>query len=149
MVWLIRGHGRNILVDTGFYRESNAGVFAEDVLAIVELDKLGRVSLVDGDAKPRLPGITAYTGGKHTFQSQFIGVRTAAGTVILASDNVYLYENLDKRLPITATLDSKSNLQAQDRMKQLASHPKFIVPGHDAQVMARFPNPVPGVAKIQ
>ena len=41
--------------------------------------------------------------------------------MILASDNVYLYENLDKHLPIGSTLDAKSNLAAQDRMNQIAS----------------------------
>jgi hypothetical protein len=34
-------------------------------------------------------------------------------------------------------------------MKQLAADPRLIVPGHDPAVMTRFPNPKPGVAKIQ
>ena len=57
-------------------------------------------------------GITCYTGGKHTFQSQYVGVNTKAGTVILASDNMYLYENLEKHVPIAQTLDADSNLRA-------------------------------------
>ena len=47
------------------------------------------------------------------------------------------------------TLDAESNLRAQDRMKQLAADPRLIIPGHDPAVMTRFPNPQPGVAKIQ
>jgi glyoxylase-like metal-dependent hydrolase (beta-lactamase superfamily II) len=62
---------------------------------------------------------------------------------------MYLWENLDKHVPITATLDAESNLRAQDRMKQLAASPRLVIPGHDPEVMTRFPNPVPGVAKIQ
>ena len=54
------------------------------------LNTEGKVGLVKGDAQEIIPGITCYTGGKHTYQSQFIGVKTAAGIVILASDNVYL-----------------------------------------------------------
>jgi glyoxylase-like metal-dependent hydrolase (beta-lactamase superfamily II) len=60
-----------------------------------------------------------------------------------------LYENLDKHVPIAQTLDPASNLRAQDRMKQLAADPRLIIPGHDPAVMTRFPNPHPGVARIQ
>src|ERR1051326_877696 len=188
-VWLVRGNGRNVLVDSGFYRPqffknwkvedflkpsdavaqagvkpeeitdviithmhwdhadgmdlfSNAriwlqkdeytyytgeawqiplthgGIDPEDVLAAVKLNLAGRLSMVNGDAQEIIPGITCYTGGKHTYQSQYVGVNTKAGTVILASDNMYLYENLEKHAPIAQTLDKESNLRAQDRMKR-------------------------------
>lgn len=220
MVWLVRGNGRNILVDSGFYRDqfikqwrpkdfvkpseaiaplglkpeditdvvithmhwdhadgmdlfpkariwlqkdeleyyagsawqsrnTHGGIDPDDILAAVKLNTQGRVALVNGDAQEILPGITCYLGGKHTYASQYLGVNTAAGIVVLASDNMYLYENLDKHVPIAQTLDPESNLRAQDRMKQLAADPKLIIPGHDPAVMTRFPNPMPGVAKIQ
>ena len=60
----------------------------------------GRVGLGNGDAQEILPGITCFTGGKHAYASQFVTVNTAAGTVVLASDNMYLYENLEKHKPI-------------------------------------------------
>jgi glyoxylase-like metal-dependent hydrolase (beta-lactamase superfamily II) len=221
MVWLVQGGGRNILVDSGFYREqffkqwpgitdfvkpseaiarlglkpeditdliithmhwdhadgmdlfpkarvwiqkdeleyyagsgwqsrrTHGGIDPDDVLAAVKLNMQGRVGLVNGDAQEILPGITCYLGGKHTYASQYVSVRTAAGLVVLASDNMYLYENMDKHVPIAATLDADSNLRAQDRMKQMAASPRLVIPGHDPAVMTRFPNPVPGVAKIQ
>ena len=121
----------------------------DDVIATVKLNLAGRLSLVNGDAQEILPGITVYTGGKHTYQSQYVGVNTRAGTVVLASDNMYLYENLEKHVPIAATLDAASNLRAQDRMKQLAATPALIIPGHDPAVMTKFPNPAPGVARIE
>ena len=93
--------------------------------------------------------MTCYTGGKHTYASQFVAVRTAAGIVVLASDNMYLYENLEKHVPIAATLDADSNLRAQDRMKQLAASPRFIIPGHDPAVMTKFPQAGPSSVKIQ
>jgi glyoxylase-like metal-dependent hydrolase (beta-lactamase superfamily II) len=220
MVWLVRGNGKNILVDSGFYREQffkqwhvtgfvkpsdavkRAGVQAEDitdvvithmhwdhadgmdlfpnarvwlqkeeldyyagaawqsrrthggidpddVIAAVKLNLQGKMGLVDGDAQEILPGVTCYTGGKHTYASQFVGVNTAVGTVVLASDNLYLYENLEKHVPIAATLDAASNLRAQDRMKQLAPNAKLIVPGHDPAVLTRFQEVQPGVVRIQ
>jgi glyoxylase-like metal-dependent hydrolase (beta-lactamase superfamily II) len=121
----------------------------DDILGLVKLNTEGRVGLVNGDAQEIFPGITCYIGGKHTYQSQYVGVKTAAGTVVLASDNVYLYENLEKHVPIAATLDADSNLRAQDRMRQIASNPRLIIPGHDPAVMTKFPAVAPGVVKIQ
>jgi glyoxylase-like metal-dependent hydrolase (beta-lactamase superfamily II) len=119
------------------------------VLGLVNLNKLGRVHLVDGDAKEIIPGVTVYTGGRHTFASQYVGVNTKAGRVVIASDNLYLYENLEKHVPIAQTFDAKSNLAAQDRMKQLATSPRLIVPGHDPAVFVRFPKPGNGVALLE
>jgi glyoxylase-like metal-dependent hydrolase (beta-lactamase superfamily II) len=124
------------------------GADADDAKMLAELNKAGRVQLVDGDAKDILPGITVYTGGKHTFASQFAGVKTTAGTVVLASDNAYLYENLEKKLPIAQTLDAASNLKAQERMLALAASPSLVIPGHDPAVFERFPVVAPGVVKI-
>ena len=130
-------------------RSTHGCIDPDDVIEAVRLNTQGRVGLVNGDAQEILPVITCYTGGRHTHASQFVGVNTKAGIVILASDNMYLYENLEKHVPIAATLDAASNLRAQDRMKQLAANPRLIIPGHDPAVMTNFPNPTPGVAKIQ
>ena len=120
----------------------------DHLAALVKLNAAGRVGLVAGDSKEILPGVTVYTGGRHTFESQYVGVRTRAGTMVLASDNVYLYENLDKHVPIAQTFDAVANLAAQDRMKRIASNPKLIIPGHDPEVFARYPEPGDGVARL-
>jgi glyoxylase-like metal-dependent hydrolase (beta-lactamase superfamily II) len=220
MIWLVRGNGRRILVDSGFYhdrffhdwhvndfikpsealkplgvkpeditdviiththwdhadgmdlfpnariwiqkdelqyyageawqsKDTHGGIDPDDVLTLVKLNTQGRVGMVPGDAQEIIPGITCYTGGRHTYASQYVGVSTSAGTVVLASDNMYLYENLEKHVPIAATLDAVSNLAAQDRMKQLAASPGLIIPGHDPAVLVKFHNVAPGVAKIE
>jgi glyoxylase-like metal-dependent hydrolase (beta-lactamase superfamily II) len=130
-------------------KDTHGGIDAEDVLTLVTLNTQGRVGMVNGDAQEILPGVTCYTGGRHTYASQYVGVNTGAGTVVLASDNMYLYENLEKHVPIAATLDAASNLRAQDRMKELAARPGFIIPGHDPAVMTKFPSVAPGIVKIQ
>ncbi len=126
-----------------------AGTELNYVTALVKLNTEGRVRLVDGDAKEILPGVTVYTGGRHTFASQYVGVNSKVGRVVIASDNLYLYENLDKHVPIAQTFDAKANLAAQDRMKQLATSPRLIVPGHDPEVFVRFPKPGNGVARVE
>jgi glyoxylase-like metal-dependent hydrolase (beta-lactamase superfamily II) len=128
---------------------SHGGIDSEDVLALVKANTEGRVVFVRGDAQEAIPGITFYTGGRHTYASQYVSVSLKSGTAVIASDNLYLYENMDKHAPIAQTLDAASNLKAQDRMKQLASSQRLIVPGHDPAVFSRFPAPGNGVAKIE
>ncbi|HWH52193.1 MAG TPA: N-acyl homoserine lactonase family protein [Gemmatimonadaceae bacterium] len=122
---------------------------AGDAKLLAQAAREGRLKLIDGDGKEIMPGITVYTGGKHTFASQFAAVRTTEGTVVVASDNAYLYANLEQHRPIAQTLDSLSNLRAQARMLTLAASPRLIVPGHDPQVFVRFPLPGNGVARIR
>ena len=116
-----------------------------DAAMLYQLNAAGRVKLVPGDGQEILPGI----GGKHTFASQYAGVRTAKGIVVVASDNLYLYENLERHRPIAQTLDSTSNLAAQERMKKLAASPRLILPGHDPAVFTRFHAVAEGVVKVE
>ena len=127
---------------------SHGGIDPEDVLALVKTNTEGRLRPVKGDQEA-IEGIGFYTGGRHTYASQYVAVNTKNGTVVIASDNCYLYENLDKHVAIAQTLDAASNLRAQDRMKQLASSPRLIVPGHDPAVFTRFPAPGNGIARIE
>ena len=120
-----------------------------DAQMLASLDKAGRVTREEGDSTEILPGIRAFIGGKHTFASQYLTVRTKKATVVLASDNMYLYENLDKHVPIAQTLDKDSNLAAQDRMKRLASSARLIVPGHDPAVFQRFKKAGDRAVKIE
>ncbi len=113
------------------------------------LHTAGRIRFAEGDGTEIRPGIRVHTGGKHTWASQFVSVRIAGGTAVIASDNAYLYENLAGRRPIAQTLDSLSNLAAQARMLALASRPDLVVPGHDPAVLARFGSAGSNVARIR
>lgn len=118
---------------------THGGIDPEDVMEIVRRNTQGKVSFVKGDDETSISGITFGIGGKHTWQSQFVTATTPKNTtVVLASDNMYLYENLDTRAAISQTLDAASNLRTQDRMKSLASEVRLLVPGHDPAVFDRF-----------
>ena len=149
-VWLQRGEYEHYVGPDG--KPLARGIDTVDAAMLARLQQQGRIGLIDGDGKTVVPGIIAYTGGRHTYASEYITVATPHGTVVLASDNVYTYENLEKHLPIAATFtpaDSTSNRRAQDRMRQLVSNPRFILPGHDPTIFVRFPTPGNGVAAIQ
>jgi len=146
-IWIQREEFAHHLDSTGMVKDR--AIDSADARVLAQLAREGRVNLIDGDAKEIIPGITVYTGGKHTYASEFATVHTQEGTVVLASDNVYLYENLATHRPIAQTLDSASNLRTQDRMKTLASDPRLIVPGHDPDVFVHFPHPGNGIARIR
>ncbi len=216
MVWLLKGEGRVILVDAGFYRKEfldtwkvkdfrtpsdavaafgvrpedvtdivvshmhwdhadgadlfpnarvwvqkaeyqfyldpknqmRTGVFPSDVKMFQAIEKAGRLQLVAGDSQKVARGVTAFIGGRHTKESQYVSVSTRSGLVVLASDNVYTYENMERHRPIAATWDTVSNLAAQDRMVRMAAKPSLVVPGHDPKVFSRFPAVKAGVARI-
>ena len=146
-IWIQKDEYEYYLDDAGKVRNSG-GVDADDASMFATLKAAGRVKLVDGDNQEIAPGIRVYTGGKHTFASQYVGVTTRDGTVIIASDNAYLYKNLEERLPIAQTLDRQMNLDAQTRMLQLAGSSERVIPGHDPAVFSRFPTVTPNVAKV-
>ena len=118
----------------------HGGIDPEDIAALVHLNTEGRLRLVDGDDVEILPGLRAYTGARHTFASQYIRVGGEA-PVVLASDNCYLYRNLEARAA-SATFtpeDRDANLRAQERMIELAGSRDRVVPGHDPHQFQRYP----------
>ena len=107
---------------------------------LVRLNTEGRLRLVNGDEVELFPGVRAYTGGRHTYASQYIRVE-GTPTYVLASDNVYLYRNLlEHRASGTfSDADQAANVRNQDRMIELAGSADRVVPGHDALEFEKFP----------
>jgi glyoxylase-like metal-dependent hydrolase (beta-lactamase superfamily II) len=148
-VWIQKDEYDYYTSDAWQGRNTHGGIDGDDVVELVKRNIAGKVSLVRGDDDTSLSGIAFGVGGKHTWQSQFVAVQTRAHTVVLASDNMYLYENLDTRTAISQTLDAASNLRTQDRMKSLASTPSLLVPGHDPAVFDRFPRVNDRIVRIE
>lgn len=151
-VWLQRDEYEHYTNDSGAVLDR--AIDADDAKMLAALKRAGRVQLIPGDSIEIMPGITVFTGGKHTFASEFATVHASlsggrTGTIVLASDNAYLYENLERHRPITQSLDTTSNLRAQARMATLASEARLIVPGHDVEVFTHFPKPGNGIARIE
>ena len=146
-IWIQKAEFDYYLDPAGTVR-NRGGLDSEDAPMLAKLNADGRVRLIDGDNKEILPGVRVYTGGKHTFESQFVGVTTQEGTLILASDNAYLYKNIDSGLAIAQTLDAAANVAAQKRMVELASDANRVIPGHDPAVFTRFKLVAPNVARL-
>jgi glyoxylase-like metal-dependent hydrolase (beta-lactamase superfamily II) len=134
----------------GLHGEAKAPAIDPEVAAMFRrLHTAGRIHFAEGDGVSIRPGIRVHTGGKHTWASQFVSASTRYGTVVIASDNAYLFENIEQSRPIAQTLDSLSNLRAMQSMRALASLSALVVPGHDPAVMTRFPSTAPGAVALR
>jgi hypothetical protein len=74
---------------------------------------------------------------------QFVKVNTARGIVVLASDVTHYYEHMETDRPYTTVLHVGDMLEAFDTLRAHAPTPQHIVPGHDPDVMRRYPPPKP------
>ncbi|MGN6438949.1 MAG: MBL fold metallo-hydrolase [Agriterribacter sp.] len=150
-VW-IQKDDYDYYVGQAWQKDANHGGFAKrDVLQLVERNISGKVTLVNGDNKEIVPGVRVYTGSRHTFNSQYAVVQSGNEKIVIASDNVWIYHNIDKMLPPPSygTFDAKGYVAAMQRMKTLASKPSYILPGHDDQVFKRFPLVTQGIVRIK
>jgi glyoxylase-like metal-dependent hydrolase (beta-lactamase superfamily II) len=138
-------------VGAAWQKDGRGGFNKRDVRELLELNLAGKLTLVDGDNKEIIPGIIVYTGSRHTFNSQYVLVKSGSDKIILASDNVYTYYNLEhlRSAPNYATFDTTGYIRSMERMKTLASNIRFIIPGHDALLFSKFPTIAEGVIKIK
>jgi glyoxylase-like metal-dependent hydrolase (beta-lactamase superfamily II) len=131
---------------------SSLGFRKNDVHNMVEINLTGRLKLVDGDDMEIIPGIKVFTGSKHTFENQYLLVNcnSERNKILLASDAIWFYYNLNNLLPIpTFTFDPKAYVEAMKRMKTLVSNPDLIIPGHDDLIFSRFTKISEGIVKIE
>ena len=139
-VWIQKEEFRYYTGDAWQPGGNHGGIDPEDVQQLVKLNTEGRLRLVDGDNVEIFPGIRVYTGGRHTYASQYLRV---AGNppFVLASDNCYLYRNLaeHKASATFSEADQAANIKNQARMIELAGSAERVVPGHDMLQFQKFP----------
>lgn len=109
----------------------------DDVCDIVRRTFDGRVSQLDGRCE-LADGIELHPVGGHTPGLQVVRVRTERGWVVLASDALHYYANLELRNPFPAIVDVPGMLDAFDIVLELADGPDHVVPGHDPTVMEHY-----------
>jgi len=98
----------------------------------------GRLTLT-GQARAVAPGIELIQVGGHTPGQAIVTVATAAGPVLLASDAVHYYEELERDRPFAIVANLPDMYAAFDQISELARTPGTrVVAGHDPLVAERF-----------
>lgn len=93
-------------------------------------------------------GVTVHRIGGHSRGLQAVRVRTSAGWLCLASDAAHYYENFLARRPFPIVVDLEDMMAGFETLRQLASAPGLIVPGHDPLVRTLFPAGPGGVIRL-
>jgi len=112
----------------------------EHVVGMVRQVYAGRVEFHDGD-EVLSPGLSVHHIGGHTAGLQVVRIHTRRGWVVLASDASHLYANMERNNPYPIVFREDQMLEGYRTLQRLASSSDHIIPGHDPEVMERYPAP--------
>lgn len=99
-----------------------------------------RVSL-HGPVLEPVPGVSLHHVGGHTAGQEIVRVRTQRGWIVLASDALHYYEELERTAPFAVAHDISKMLAAHATIRSLADSDDHVVPAHDPLVMSRYSAP--------
>ncbi len=114
----------------------------DDIAGMVKLNFGRRVRMYNGRVD-LAPGIALHLIRGHSAGLQCMTVETARGRIVLASDVTHFYENMETGRPFTTAFHIGEMLEGFETLQALAPTPRHIIPGHDPEVMARYPH-LPG-----
>ena len=112
---------------------------ADHICEAVKRVYSGRCVFYEGDGEVA-DGVTVHCLGGHSRGLQAVRVRTEAGWLCLASDATHYYENVFDKKPFPIVVDLEDMMRGFDRLHELTSDKRLIIPGHDPLVRAYFPN---------
>jgi glyoxylase-like metal-dependent hydrolase (beta-lactamase superfamily II) len=116
-----------------------AHVEAPEVALLEQARRDGRVRLTEG-TEEIFEGVTARAVGGHSPGQQVTVVAALGGDVVLASDAAHFYEEFELDRPFAVIADLEQTYAAYDLLRELIGSPgAVLIPGHDPQVLARFP----------
>jgi glyoxylase-like metal-dependent hydrolase (beta-lactamase superfamily II) len=120
---------------------------AKEICAVVDALHQDRVTL-HGETVHLAPGLSLHHVGGHTAGQEIVRVRTRRGWVVLASDALHYYEELERAVPFAVAHDIAKMLDAHATIRGLADSDDHIVPAHDPLVMQRYPAARPDLAGV-
>jgi glyoxylase-like metal-dependent hydrolase (beta-lactamase superfamily II) len=104
--------------------------------------------LVQGEARI-VPGVTVFPTPGHTPGHQSVAVETAAGTIVLVGDAIFLYRNFEPRLEehwrYWVQQRFVNMIDGWKSMEEIDKRADFILPCHDTKVLEHTVYPYPGI----
>lgn len=112
----------------------------DEISHLRELRARGRLTLTRGHYQVA-PGIDLLHVGGHTPGQAIVTVRAGHRQVILTSDAVHYYAELEQDRPFALVTDVAAMYAAYDQIRELERAPgAVVVAGHDPEVLTRFPD---------
>ncbi|MBV8715429.1 MAG: N-acyl homoserine lactonase family protein [Chloroflexi bacterium] len=122
-------------------------IHVPDLLALLELNYAGRVKFVDVDAEI-VPGVSVHKASGHTPGMQFVSLDTSRGRAVLTSDASHYYANMEEANVFNTFVDLVGVLRGHQRIRETASSPDLILPGHDPLVLQRLTRVADGIVEL-
>ncbi len=116
---------------------------ADDVKSMIDRVFERRVRFHDGETT-LAPGLSVHWVGGHTAGLQIVRVNTARGWIVLASDASHYYANMEQERPYPLVYNVNDMVEGYAKSRLLAASAADVIPGHDPQVLARYPAHSPG-----
>ena len=107
----------------------------------------GRLALWQG-GESLLPGLEFIAAPGHTPGLMALAADTAGGRAVLGSDCGHTWENYELDWPSTFICDLPAWLLSMDKLRQTASAPRLLIPGHDLAMSQDYPEVAPGVTRL-
>lgn len=115
-----------------------------EIERVVAAQRAGRVRLFDGSTQVA-PGIEAIDVGGHSPGQAILVVEGVDGPVVLASDAIHFYEELERDRPFEVLADLAEMYAAYDVLREHERAGAVVVAGHDPEVVTRFAGGAGGV----
>jgi glyoxylase-like metal-dependent hydrolase (beta-lactamase superfamily II) len=109
----------------------------KEIAYLQEAAAEGRVRVTEG-REELLDGVTAIAVGGHSAGQQLTIVSSGGGDIVLASDAVHFYEELELERPFAVVHDLERMYAAYEVLRGLASDGATVIPGHDPEVARRY-----------
>jgi glyoxylase-like metal-dependent hydrolase (beta-lactamase superfamily II) len=117
----------------------SAPIEREEIDYVASAHRDGRVRLLDDDGEVA-KGVHAVRVGGHSPGQLILVVDGRSGPVLLASDAVHYYEELERGWPFEIVVDLEEMVTGYETVKRLAAERGApVVAGHDPLVCERFP----------
>src|SRR4029450_1365798 len=84
----------------------------------------------------------------HTARMQIVTVAHAEGQAVVPSDASHYYRNFEERIPFNTLHDLPGMYRAFDTIRELASSPEMVIPGHDPLVLERLKKVGDGIVEL-
>lgn len=113
----------------------------DDALAALDRARVeGRLDLFSGSCRVA-PGVEVLEVGGHTPGQAVVKVDTYDGTILLASDSVHYYEELERDMPFSSVADVVAMYDAFAWIRKMieSGEVRDVVSGHDPSTLDRFP----------
>lgn len=118
---------------------------AAELARLAQAGADGRLRLVE-DTLDLAPGLELVVVGGHTPGQLVAQVAVPEGAVVLASDALHFYEELERDRPFFVISDLVAMYRGFDLLREMtADSGRRLVAGHDGQVGARFPDRLTGL----